>query len=149
MTDEPDLQLRLDNQLCFAVYATEHAFARAYKPLLSKLGLTYPQYLVMMVLWEHRTLSVNAIGARLGLDSGTLSPLLKRLEAAGLVLKRRAEDDERRVEITLTQKGADLRGDAETVGRSIAAKTGCTAEEARALHARLNALRQHLLETEE
>tara|TARA_B100000378_G_C17906792_1_gene364676 strand:+ start:142 stop:591 length:450 start_codon:yes stop_codon:yes gene_type:complete len=149
MTHDDDRQPRLDDQLCFAVYATEHAFARAYKPLLSKLGLTYPQYLVMMVLWEHRTLSVNAIGARLGLDSGTLSPLLKRLETAGLIARRRAADDERRVEITLTLKGLAMREDAETVGRSIAQKTGCTAEEARALHARLNALRQHLLESEE
>nr|WP_272212093.1 MarR family transcriptional regulator [Marinicella sp. W31]MDC2877992.1 MarR family transcriptional regulator [Marinicella sp. W31] len=151
MTDDDDLTFlpRLDSQLCFAVYATEHAFARAYKPLLSQLGLTYPQYLVMMVLWEHRTLSVNAIGARLGLDSGTLSPLLKRLETAGYIARRRAQDDERRVEITVTQKGMDARKDAEAVARSIAVKTGCTAEEARELHARLNALRQHLLASEE
>ncbi|PRX11819.1 MarR family winged helix-turn-helix transcriptional regulator [Martelella mediterranea] len=150
MTDDDDLTFlpRIDNQLCFAVYATEHAFARAYKPLLSQLGLTYPQYLVMMALWEHRTLSVNAIGARLGLDSGTLSPLLKRLETTGYIARRRAQDDERRVEITLTPRGREIKSDAETIARSIAAKTGCTAEEARDLHARLNTLRQNLLAAE-
>jgi len=80
-----DLPLRLDNQLCFAVYSTAHAFNRVYKPLLDKLGLTYPQYLVMLVLWEQDGVAVKEIGERLYLDSGTLTPLLKRMEAAGLV----------------------------------------------------------------
>lgn len=139
----------LDNQLCFAVYAAEHAFARAYKPLLTKLGLTYPQYLVMMVMWEGKSLSVNEIGQRLGLDSGTLSPLLKRLEAAGHISRKRAAGDERRVEVMLTQKGQSLGEDARAVAYQIAIKTGCTAEEAHTLLTELNALRKRLLASAE
>src|SRR4030095_8240519 len=97
-----DLPLRLDNQICFAVYSTAHAFNRFYKPLLDKLGLTYPQYLVMLVLWEEDGLPVKEIGERLFLDSGTLTPLLKRLEAAGLVKRTRSKEDERQVIVALT-----------------------------------------------
>src|ERR1051325_7206567 len=86
--------LRLDNQLCFAVYAAAHAFNATYKPLLEPLGLTYPQYLVMLVLWQEDGVTVSGIGARLGLDSGTLTPLLKRLETAGLVTRLRDAADE-------------------------------------------------------
>src|SRR3954463_16375045 len=89
--------LQLDNQLCFAVYAAAHAFNATYKPLLEPLGLTYPQYLAMLVLWEEDGVTVSAIGSRLGLDSGTLTPLLKRLEAAGLVSRLRDAADERQV----------------------------------------------------
>src|SRR5947209_18661544 len=90
-----DPPLLLANQLCFAVYSTAHAFNRFYKPLLDRLGLTYPQYLVMLVLWEEDGMSVKAIGERLFLDSGTLTPLLKRLEAAGLAKRTRSSEDER------------------------------------------------------
>ena len=100
-----DFPLRLDNQICFAVYSTAHAFNRVYKPLLDKLGLTYPQYLVMLVLWERDGVPVKDIGERLFLDSGTLTPLLKRLEAAELVKRTRSTEDERQVLIALTAKG--------------------------------------------
>ena len=104
-----DMPLRLDNQICFAVYSTAHAFNRVYKPLLDKLGLTYPQYLVMLVLWERDGVPVKDIGERLFLDSGTLTPLLKRLEAAELVRRTRSTEDERQVLIALTPKGEALR----------------------------------------
>ena len=114
-----DMPLRLDNQLCFAVYSTAHAFNRVYKPLLDKLGLTYPQYLVMLVLWERDGVPVKDIGERLLLDSGTLTPLLKRLEAAELVRRTRSTEDERQVLIALTPKGEALREKARAVPQSI------------------------------
>src|ERR1700742_4704581 len=100
-----DASLLLSNQICFAVYSTAHAFNRVYKPLLDRLKLTYPQYLVMLVLWERDGLSVKEIGERLFLDSGTLTPLLKRMEAAELLKRSRSTEDERQVLIALTQKG--------------------------------------------
>lgn len=149
ISDKNELMPQLDDQLCFAVYAAAHAFQHAYKPLLSRLGLTYPQYLVMMVLWEHGTISVKAIGQRLGLDSGTLSPLLKRLETAGYINRRRATEDERRVEVTLTAKGEAVREDARDIARSIAVKTGCSQEDGKALLHKLNGLRTELLSTDQ
>ncbi|TPW30577.1 MarR family transcriptional regulator [Martelella alba] len=148
-TDENDTpsiaeMMHLDNQICFSVYAAAHAFAHAYKPLLAPLGLTYPQYLVMLVLWENDTLSVNEIGQRLGLDSGTLSPLLKRLEVAGRIARKRAEGDERRVVISLTPEGKALQKQAETVAAAIGKKTGCTREDAVDLLNRLNLLSAQL-----
>jgi len=137
--------LNLENQLCFAVYATEHAFQRAYKPLLAELGLTYPQYLAMMVLWEGRPLTVNELGKRLGLDSGTLSPLLKRLEAAGYIKRQRGREDERRVDLALTEKGRAARAQARNVAAAIAVKTGCSLDQAQSLLSELNALRKRLL----
>ena len=104
-----DLPLLLDNQICFAVYSTAHAFNRVYKPLLDRLGLTYPQYLVMLVLWERDGVPVKDIGERLLLDSGTLTPLLKRLEAAQLIKRTRSTEDERQVLIALTPQGQALR----------------------------------------
>lgn len=104
-----DLPLLLGNQLCFAIYSTAHTFNRVYKPLLDKLGLTYPQYLVMLVLWERDDLPVKDIGERLFLDSGTLTPLLKRLEAAELIKRTRSTEDERQVMIALTSRGQSLR----------------------------------------
>src|SRR5215212_1497516 len=100
-----DAPLRLDNQLCFAVYSAAHAFNRVYKPLLDRLGLTYPQYLVMLVLWERDGVPVKDIGERLFLDSCPLTPLLKRLETAGLVSRTRSTEDERQVLIDLTPLG--------------------------------------------
>ena len=100
---------RLEEQLCFAVYQTGHAFTRMYRSILADLGLTYPQYLVMLVLWECDGLTVKAVGERLSLDSGTLTPLLKRLEAAGLIRRERSREDERQVLLHLTQAGEALR----------------------------------------
>ena len=106
--------LQLDNQLCFKLYAASRAVIRAYKPMLDALGLTYPQYLAMLVLWEWQEQApeqptLKALGQRLQLDSGTLTPLLKRLEQMGLVLRRRAEADEREVHLTLSEAGRALR----------------------------------------
>src|SRR2546430_5099876 len=100
-----DPMLRLDNQICFALYSTAHAFNRVYKPLLDRLGLTYPQYLVMLVLWERDDVPVKDIGEKLFLDSGTLTPLLKRLEAAHLVKRTRSSQDDRQVLSALTPQG--------------------------------------------
>ncbi|MCG7594305.1 MarR family transcriptional regulator [Mycobacterium sp. PSTR-4-N] len=99
---------RLDEQLCFALYSASRAVTAAYRPLLEELQLTYPQYLVLMVLWEEEPCTVGHLGDRLHLDSGTLSPLLKRLESAGLVRRQRSAADERRVEISLTAQGRAL-----------------------------------------
>ncbi len=134
----------LDRQLCFAVYGAAHAFNRAYKPLLEPLGLTYPQYLVMMVLWEEDTQSVKAIGDRLGLDSGTLSPLLKRLEQAGYVVRKRCSGDERQVLVSLTETGTGLRKRACEVMQSIGKATGCSSQEIENLRGRLQDLRNRL-----
>ena len=106
-----DDTLKLDNQLCFAVYATSRAITSVYRPSLEKLGLTYPQYLVMLVLWESDGISVSQLGERLFLDSGTLTPLLKRLEKRGLIMRRRDNDDERQVNISLTLAGIRMKRD--------------------------------------
>ena len=114
--------LRLDLQLCFPLYATSNAVTRAYRPLLEPLRLTYPQYLVMMVLWESAPLGVGEIGERLFLDSGTLTPLLKRLEAQGRVRRRRDAADERRVTVALTDAGRALKDAARKVPESLACR---------------------------
>jgi len=114
----PDL-LKLDNQLCFSIYAASRAITRAYRPLLEPLGLTYPQYLVLLILWERDSLSVNEIGQRLYLDSGTLTPLLKRMEQVGYIERHRDKTDERRVEIRLGPKGLELRQDALHIPESL------------------------------
>jgi len=123
--DAVDDQLLLDNQLCFMVYRLHRGITDLYRPVLGELGLTYPQYLVMLVLWEDSPLTVSQLGARLHLDSGTLSPLLKRLEAAALVSRQRATDDERSVEISLAKEGLALRARAlrvpQVVGECLAA----------------------------
>jgi DNA-binding MarR family transcriptional regulator len=139
-----DLMLRLDNQICFAIYSTAHAFNRVYKPLLDRLGLTYPQYLVMLVLWERDGVPVKDIGERLFLDSGTLTPLLKRLEAAGLIKRTRSTEDERQVLIALTSQGQALREKARTVPQAILATSACSITELSALKNELVALRDRL-----
>src|SRR3954452_20672154 len=111
----PDQALLLDNQLCFALYSASLAMTKLYKPLLDDLGLTYPQYLVMLALWEQDGLMVSELGERLSLDSGTLTPLLKRLEANGYVARVRDAADERRVHITLTAAGRKLKTRAASV----------------------------------
>src|SRR5450755_3780307 len=140
-----DSALRLDHQICFAVYSTAHAFNRIYKPLLDRLGLTYPQYLVMLVLWERDDVPVKDIGERLFLDSGTLTPLLKRLEAAGLTKRTRSKDDERQVLIVLTSKGQALRDKAKSLPQAILAASGCSIGELSELKNELIALRDRLL----
>ncbi|TYC03404.1 MarR family transcriptional regulator [Micromonospora sp. WP24] len=124
-----DLVLR--RQVCFALYAASRAVTDVYRPILDAVGLTYPQYLVLLVLWEHDgdAPTVSALGAELRLDSGTLSPLLKRLEEAGLVLRRRSTRDERRVEVELTDAGRALRQQVEDVPRRIAGATGLSETE--------------------
>lgn len=139
-----DLPLLLDNQLCFAVYSTAHAFNRVYKPLLDRLGLTYPQYLVMLVLWEHDGVPVKDIGERLFLDSGTLTPLLKRMEAAGLIKRTRSTEDERQVLIALTPQGQSLKERARAVPQSILAASACSVGELSAMKNELVALRDQL-----
>ena len=106
---------QLDDQVCFALYTAFRSVAALYRPLLDKLGLTYPQYLVMLVLWERKSSTIKELCTALQLDSGTLSPLLKRMEAHDLVRRRRSADDERRVEVTLTEKGWALREEARDV----------------------------------
>lgn len=116
--------LHLDEQLCFALYNASRALTRAYAPLLAPLGVTYPQYLVLLVLWERDGLPVKELGERLALDSGTLTPLLKRLEQQGLVERRRGEDDERVVRIHLTPDGRALRSKARKIPMELACRAG-------------------------
>ena len=136
--------LRLDNQLCFAVYAASHAFNATYKPLLEPLGLTYPQYLVMLVLWQEDGVTVSAIGGRLGLDSGTLTPLLKRLEAAGLVSRLRDAADERQVRITLTGPGRALKAKAKGIPHELFCALGLSLTDIAALRGKLESLAANL-----
>ncbi|MEZ8625023.1 MarR family winged helix-turn-helix transcriptional regulator [Vibrio splendidus] len=114
MSDQDDY-LKLDNQVCFALYSASNAMSRAYQPLLKALDLTYLQYIVMMVLWEEKEINVKALGAKTHLDSGTLTPLLKRLEVKGYVLRTRSIEDERVRVITLTSSGVELKEQAQTV----------------------------------
>jgi DNA-binding MarR family transcriptional regulator len=137
--------LRLESQLCFALYSSSLAMTKLYKPLLEPLGLTYPQYLVLLVLWEQDGVAVGALGERLFLDSGTLTPLLKRLESAGLVRRERSVDDERRVLVHLTDEGRALRARARGIPRALAAATGCSAAEVTGLTGRLQRLRTRLV----
>ena len=139
-----DTWLQLDNQLCFAVYSTSLAMTKLYKPLLEPLGLTYPQYLALLVLWERDALTVSELGVRLFLDSGTLTPLLKRMEAAGWLVRERAVDDERRVIVSLTPAGRALRDDARRVPKQLAQATGCSADELVELTRQLQHLRSRL-----
>ncbi|MEK9520130.1 MarR family winged helix-turn-helix transcriptional regulator [Streptomyces sp. NPDC087908] len=136
--------LRLDHQICFSLHAATRAFNGVYREALKELGLTYPQYLAMLVLWEHGELPVKGIGERLRLDSGTLSPLLKRLEAAGYVERRRSSEDERSVTVRPTAEGAALKERARDVPRRIATATGLDLADIRDLRERLDALAARL-----
>jgi DNA-binding MarR family transcriptional regulator len=140
----PEDEKRLERQLCFAVYATAHAFTRAYKPLLDRVGLTYPQYLVMLVLWEKGCMGIKTIGEQLDLDSGTLSPLLKRLEQSGLITRMRDAKDERQVIVSLTDCGTVLKRETETIMTAIGEAAGCSMEEMASLRDRLQQLRANL-----
>ncbi len=133
MSDAP----RLNHQVCFALYSASKAATAVYRPVLESLGLTYPQYLVMLVLWEEEPRTVRELGAALGLDSGTLSPLLKRLEAIGLVERRRSVEDERRVEVHLSDAGRALSEGASAVPKRLADAAGLSAGELAQLHGTL------------
>ena len=137
---------KLDDQLCFALYATSNAVTRFYRPLLKALGLTYPQYITMLALWEQDGLMVAALGTRLGLDSGTMTPLLKRLESAGLVKRRRDDQDERRVVISLTPAGRALQKRASDIPEALACALALSAPEAQQLVETLHGLRHKLSE---
>jgi len=139
-----DDMLKLDSQLCFAVYSTSLAMTRLYKPLLEKLDITYPQYLVMMALWERDGVMVSELGAQLSLDSGTLTPLLKRLEGAGLVGRLRDVTDERRVRVTLTPAGRALKAKAIGLPACILAASQCSIEELSSFTRQLQQLRERL-----
>jgi DNA-binding MarR family transcriptional regulator len=139
--------LALDRQLCFALYSASRAMTSAYQPLLAPLGLTYPQYLVMLVLWEQDGLAVSQIGERLHLDSATLTPLLKRLESAGHVQRLRDVADERRVRLQLTALGRALRRKAQGIPPRLAAAAGCGIDELASLTHRLAELRDRLRST--
>ena len=137
-------RLGLDDQLCFALYAASRAMTAVYAPLLGELGVTYPQYLVLLVLWERDGERVSNLGERLQLDSATLTPLLKRLEARGLVERRRSTADERVVEVFLTAEGKRLRRRAAAVPPCVFAKSGLTVAELAELRATLQDLTRRL-----
>jgi DNA-binding MarR family transcriptional regulator len=143
-TTVSDPALLLDNQLCFALYSASLAMTKVYKPLLEELGLTYPQYLAMLVLWERDGLTVSEIGQRLSLDSGTLTPLLKRLEALGLVSRIRDVADERRVHITLTAAGRKLRAKAAKIPGCILSASQCSLAEIMQLTRQVRELRERI-----
>ena len=132
-SEEADDWLLLDRQVCFPLYAASNLLTRLYRPVLADLGLTYPQYLVMLVLWEHEPQGVSDLGRRLHLDSGTLTPLLKRMEAAGLVSRARDGEDERRVSIALTAAGQALRDRAKDVPATLAKGLGLSPEALKSL----------------
>ncbi|MEY4738160.1 MAG: hypothetical protein RL302_2479 [Pseudomonadota bacterium] len=142
----PNPALLLNNQLCFALYSASLAMTKLYKPLLASLGLTYPQYLVMLVLWEQDGLTVSALGERLCLDSGTLTPLLKRMEQSGLLARQRAAEDERKVVITLTATGRTLKDKAASVPACLVEAASCPVPELLSLTQQVQALRDRLIQ---
>jgi DNA-binding MarR family transcriptional regulator len=141
--------LALENQFCFALYSASHAMTKTYKPLLDRLGLTYPQYLVMLVLWEQDAILVKDIGARLFLDSGTLTPLLKRLEANGLLERNRDPHDERQVRISLSEQGRALQQHARAIPGQVSGASGQPPVALGRMRAELTALRDDLFEAME
>lgn len=136
--------ISIDNALCFAIYSTNHAITRAYKPVLDKHGLTYPQYLVLLVLWERDGRTVSGIGDRLFLESSTLTPLLKRLEAAGFVRRERSKDDERQVVVRLTKEGQALHEKLADVPDHMLRLFGCGSEGAERIRAEVAELRDNI-----
>lgn len=140
-----DSHLRLSSMVCFAIYSTANALTRAYQPILSKLDLTYPQFLVMLVLWEKDDQTVSEIGGKLGLDSGTLTPLLKRLEIAGRIRRQRDTRDERQVRITLTDEGRAMRKAAEDVPNAIFCALGQPIDDLMDIRTRLLDIRRNLI----
>jgi DNA-binding MarR family transcriptional regulator len=144
---DPGSWLHLDQQLCFALYAASLAMTKLYKPLLEPLGLTYPQYLVMLVLWQGDGVTVSHLGERLALDSGTLTPLLKRLETSGLLQRLRDSADERRVLLQLTAAGRALKTRARSVPQAVACASGCQLDELQQLTTRLQTLRSQITDS--
>ena len=136
--------LPLDGQLCFSLYSASMAITRVYKPILDRLGITYPQYLVLHALWEQDGRTVGAIGERLALESSTITPLVKRLEAAGLVTRRRNPEDERQVQVFLTDKGLGIREECGCLGEAVLDKTDLSLERLAALNREAQALRDSL-----
>ncbi|WP_070379519.1 MarR family winged helix-turn-helix transcriptional regulator [Rhodococcus sp. WMMA185] len=136
--------LELDRQVCFALYSASRAMTATYRPLLEKLGVTYPQYLVLLALWEHDGRGVSELCDALALDTGTLSPLLKRLEVLGLLERRRSPADERRVSIHLTESGAALREEAIGIPAELTRSTGMDVDELAALRDTLTRLTESL-----
>jgi len=145
----PDNMLALDNQFCFALYSASLAMTKTYKPLLDKLGLTYPQYLVMLVLWQEDGLLVKTIGEKLFLDSGTLTPLLKRLEASGFIVRARDLDDERQVRITLTREGRALKRRAQEIPQQVLCASGQSEQAVASLRAQLAKIRDGMVRNNE
>ena len=140
--------LALDSQLCFALYSTNLALNKVYRKLLKPFDLTYPQYLVMLVLWESDAVTVSEIGERLFLDSATLTPLLKRLESAGFVTRTRAVGDERQVIVALSDRGRALKAKAKVVPEGLFCATGCTLDELLSMKSSIEALRANLMRGE-
>ena len=136
--------LKLENQLCFSVYALSRLITKAYQPLLDALGLTYPQYLVLLLLWEHEALTVKELGEKLLLDSGTLTPLLKRMEQRGWLSRRRAAHDERSVVITLQPAGLELKQQAQEIPTKLGVCLNMTPDEISALRQQLQPLLRQL-----
>lgn len=143
-TVTPD-PLHLDQQFCFAVYSTMHALNRTYKPLLERLGITYPQYIVLLVLWERDGVPVGEIGDRLMLDSSTLTPLLKRMETAGIIRRTRNPEDERQVLIALTAEGKAMRKTASEFPEALLCAAGCPVADLVSLKERMLAVRDNML----
>ena len=142
---ENTLPTNVDQHMCFALYSASHSMTKVYKPLLNALNLTYPQYLVLLVLWQQDSVTVNTLGERLFLDSGTLTPLLKRLEKNGYLSRKRATEDERRVIIKLTKLGEQLQEKSQYVPLKVACSTGCSPSEIHTLNDQLIALRASLI----
>ena len=142
--DDIAKQIKLDVLICFAAYSASHAFSRFYRPLLDKLGLTYPQFIVMMVLWEKGKTTMKALTEELMLDSNTLTPLLKKLEAAGLVERSRNKDDERVLDVAATEKGMALKLDGQLASLALAEATGESLEGVLELQQRLTRMRENV-----
>ena len=144
MSDDIAKQIKLDVLICFAAYSASHAFSRFYRPLLDKLGLTYPQFIVMMVLWEKGKTTMKVLTEELLLDSNTLTPLLKKLEAAGLVERARNKDDERVLDVAPTDKGMAMKLDGQRASVALAEATGETLEGVLELQQRLTRMRENV-----
>ena len=142
---EKTLPLNLDQQMCFALYSASLSMTKVYKPLLNALNLTYPQYLVLLVLWQQDSITVNTLGERLFLDSGTLTPLLKRLEKNGYLSRQRDTSDERCVIVKLTKLGEKLQEKSQHIPIKVACITGCSTSEIHTLNDQLIALRGSLI----
>ncbi|WP_368545007.1 MarR family winged helix-turn-helix transcriptional regulator [Enterobacter soli] len=143
-TNDATAALLLDNQLCFALYSANLALNKLYRQLLAPLNLTYPQYLVMLVLWEQDGITVSEIGERLFLDSATLTPLLKRLESAGLINRQRSRQDERQVVVTLSEAGRSLQQQAVGIPQAVGCAAQCDTDTLASLKQQLDLLRQQL-----